>query len=106
MALRPLIFRFHSFLVMQKACVALRLIFWLRVFDRDILHECITTQPNLVLTVVDIWNLPRSGFVSMFDFLDLVWGKVSLHSFNGVQRTTSLKNLTPFRKDLPCEEKV
>jgi hypothetical protein len=54
-------------------------------------------------TIVDIRNLPRSGFVSMSNFLDLAWE--SLNCFNWVQRIALLENLTPFRKGFPCEEK-
>jgi len=36
------------------------------------------TQPDLVLSTIDIRNLPRSGFVLTLAFLDLAWGKVQV----------------------------
>ena len=86
---------------MRKVCAALRLVSGLLSFDHDIPHECKMAHPYLVLTIVDILNLRRSGFVLTFDFLELVWGKVRSHCFDMVYRITSLKNLMPFLQRLP-----
>ena len=67
-------------------------------------HTSEAVQPALVFTVVDIHDLPRSGFVSMSYFLDLMWGKVEL-KLKGVHRISSLKNLTPIHEGFPYEEK-
>ena len=78
MALRPLIFLLTPFWWCEELVQPLGLFLGCWVFDRDIPHKSTTAQPNLVLTVIDIRNLPRLGFVSMSDFLDLVWGKVRI----------------------------
>jgi hypothetical protein len=78
MAYRPFLFA-HSFLVKRKVFAASRLFLGCSVFDRDISHECKMVQPSLVLiSIVDIHNLPKPGFVSTSYFLDFLWGSPQL----------------------------
>ena len=97
------LFRSHSFLVMQKACAFFRLGSRLLSFDRDISHEREMVQLNLCYR-------RRYSKPTEVKFCFNIWlfrpcvGDSS-NWINGVQRIASLKNLTPFCKGFPCEEK-
>jgi hypothetical protein len=72
-------FSFRSLLFGEaKSFAATRLFLGCSVFDRDISHECKAAQPSLVLSVIDIHDLPKLGFVSTSYFLDLLWGRAQL----------------------------
>jgi hypothetical protein len=66
----------HSFLVKREVVLACRLTLGCKVSGCDVLHEREMAQPVLLPAIVDIHNLPRSGFVSTSCFSDLMWGKV------------------------------
>jgi len=66
------------FLVKREVVLAHRLALGCNVSGRDILHEREMAQPVLLPAIIDIHDLPRSGFVSTSCFLDLMWGKVDL----------------------------
>jgi len=68
----------HSFLVKREIILAYRLALGCKVSGRDILHEREMAQPVLFLAIIDIHDLPRSGFVLTSCFLGLMWGKVDL----------------------------
>jgi hypothetical protein len=52
-------------------------------------------QPSLVLSVIDIHDLPKLDFVSTSYFLDLSWGRAQ-HKLKRIHGFASLKNLMPF----------
>ena len=62
----------------REVVLACRLALGWKVSGRDVLHEREMAQLVLLPAIVDILDMPRSGFVSTSCFLDLMWGKVDL----------------------------